>query len=313
MMIIYLKVFLAARARIRRNRRVLNKFQAPVTSGTEFPVTPAGDGASAVSQSPTEELSMNTILLTVTEEGPRSCNTNNDGYLDNKEVLFRPSAIPEGIDESLEPATGRAPLLPLSSPSSPSSSPVVTSKQLTRLSPPRFGRGSACSLDAPSSGKNSRRGSWIEMTKHYLDKRKKDVLPKASKENRTKEKLAQKRERKAARTLAIITGSFICCWLPFFIIAIVRPFCKDSCDYPPLLLSVINWLGYFNSLLNPIIYTIFNPDFRLAFRKILFGKYRRQPRYQRAPKQKAPPVHNNHRTSAAATGNSNAPNAARTS
>jgi len=96
-------------------------------------------------------------------------------------------------------------------------------------------------------------------------------------ERRAKERLEQKRERKAARTLAVITGSFVCCWLPFFIVALVRPFCADRClDLPPLAQSVIDWLGYFNSLLNPIIYTVFNPDFRSAFRKILYGKYRRR-------------------------------------
>lgn len=93
-------------------------------------------------------------------------------------------------------------------------------------------------------------------------------------ERRALKKREQARERKAARTLGIITGSFVVCWLPFFILALVRPFCAERCHYPDLLVSVIIWLGYFNSLLNPVIYTIFNPDFRLAFRKILFGRYR---------------------------------------
>ncbi|XP_053679628.1 5-hydroxytryptamine receptor-like [Anopheles nili] len=80
-----------------------------------------------------------------------------------------------------------------------------------------------------------------------------------------------KRERKAAKTLAIITGAFVCCWLPFFIIAILLPTCT-SCDISPLITSVCLWLGYFNSTLNPIIYTIFSPEFRHAFKRILCGR-----------------------------------------
>lgn len=94
-----------------------------------------------------------------------------------------------------------------------------------------------------------------------------------TRERRSREKVALRRERKAARTLAIVTGTFILCWLPFFILAAVLPFCGQHCNVPDVLMSVINWLGYFNSLLNPIIYTVFNPDFRLAFRRMVFGRY----------------------------------------
>ncbi|VDP55283.1 unnamed protein product [Schistosoma mattheei] len=87
-----------------------------------------------------------------------------------------------------------------------------------------------------------------------------------------RERLEAKRERKAILTLAIITGCFLLCWLPFFIVALISPFINHL-KITKFGQSMILWLGYSNSLLNPIIYTIFSPDFRNAFRKILFGRY----------------------------------------
>ncbi|KAJ7988491.1 hypothetical protein DPEC_G00324110 [Dallia pectoralis] len=87
-----------------------------------------------------------------------------------------------------------------------------------------------------------------------------------------KKKMAMARERKTVKTLGIIMGTFIFCWLPFFIVALVMPFCQ-SCQMPSWLKDVINWLGYSNSLLNPIIYAYFNKDFQSAFKKIVKCHY----------------------------------------
>ncbi|CAB3362046.1 Hypothetical predicted protein [Cloeon dipterum] len=85
-----------------------------------------------------------------------------------------------------------------------------------------------------------------------------------------KETMEAKRERKAAKTLAIITGAFVICWLPFFIMALLMPLC-ESCYINDNIASFFLWLGYFNSTLNPVIYTIFSPEFRQAFKRILCG------------------------------------------
>lgn len=88
-----------------------------------------------------------------------------------------------------------------------------------------------------------------------------------------KRKMALARERKTVKTLGIIMGTFILCWLPFFIVALVLPFCESSCHMPTLLRDIINWLGYSNSLLNPVIYAYFNKDFQNAFKKIIKCKF----------------------------------------
>lgn len=74
-------------------------------------------------------------------------------------------------------------------------------------------------------------------------------------------------ETKAAKTLAIIVGGFILCWLPFFTIYLIRPFC-DQC-IPPTVFSVLFWLGYCNSAINPVIYALFSHEFRIAFKRIV--------------------------------------------
>jgi dopamine receptor D2 len=46
--------------------------------------------------------------------------------------------------------------------------------------------------------------------------------------------------------------------------------CSSSmCNVDPLLLSCFVWLGYINSALNPVIYTIFNVEFRQVFKRML--------------------------------------------
>ncbi|XP_010892649.2 D(1) dopamine receptor [Esox lucius] len=96
-------------------------------------------------------------------------------------------------------------------------------------------------------------------------------------------KITFKRERKVLKTLTLIMGVFVCCWLPFFILNCIVPFCEPppsggaegfTC-ISPTTFNVFVWFGWANSSLNPIIYA-FNPDFRKAF-SILLGCHRLGP------------------------------------
>uniref|UniRef100_A0AAG5CXT0 Octopamine receptor beta-2R n=1 Tax=Anopheles atroparvus TaxID=41427 RepID=A0AAG5CXT0_ANOAO len=105
-------------------------------------------------------------------------------------------------------------------------------------------------------------GSSRTLTTHEVDA---EQTP-----TRDRHLIKMKREHKAARTLGIIMGTFILCWLPFFLWYIITSLCGDeACPCPDIVVALVFWIGYFNSTLNPLIYAYFNRDFREAFRNTL--------------------------------------------
>ncbi|XP_038068554.1 tyramine receptor Ser-2-like [Patiria miniata] len=74
------------------------------------------------------------------------------------------------------------------------------------------------------------------------------------------------REYRAAKTVGLVVGAFMVCWLPVFIIIVINPWCGEACKE---LRSYINWLGFINSAVNPFIYAFTNLQFREAFASIV--------------------------------------------
>ncbi|CAG0912242.1 unnamed protein product [Notodromas monacha] len=68
---------------------------------------------------------------------------------------------------------------------------------------------------------------------------------------------------------------FLVCWVPFFTCNILEAISlkleEPEAAWRPgvTLFLTTTWLGYINSFMNPIIYTVWNMEFRKAFRKIL--------------------------------------------
>ncbi|XP_027023064.2 adrenoceptor beta 3a isoform X2 [Tachysurus fulvidraco] len=79
-------------------------------------------------------------------------------------------------------------------------------------------------------------------------------------------KLSVVKEHKALKTLGIIMGCFTLCWLPFFVANIIDTYNREL--IPSDVFRLLNWLGYINSGLNPIIYCR-SKEFRTAFKSLL--------------------------------------------
>lgn len=99
------------------------------------------------------------------------------------------------------------------------------------------------------------------------------VLMQKSSESKHKRELnTVKTERKAVKVLGTMFFIFVLCWGPFFSLNFAMGVC-ESCDIDVILFKVFLWLGYVSSLLNPVIYTIFNRTFKQTFIQILTCKH----------------------------------------
>ena len=82
-------------------------------------------------------------------------------------------------------------------------------------------------------------------------------------------------EMKAAKTIAVVIGAFVICWLPFFVI-VVGHANDPTFRYPMEVYNMFKWMEYLNSCLNPVIYTCMNRTYRRAFQRLFNRVYLQQ-------------------------------------
>ncbi|ELU08159.1 hypothetical protein CAPTEDRAFT_64084, partial [Capitella teleta] len=81
------------------------------------------------------------------------------------------------------------------------------------------------------------------------------------------EKSRLKQQVSAAKTLGIIMGFLLLCWIPYSILCPLKAYWPDAIPRSAYQASI--WVNYMNSAINPIIYCLCNPQFRHAYAQLL--------------------------------------------
>ncbi|CAI5778391.1 histamine H3 receptor [Podarcis lilfordi] len=79
------------------------------------------------------------------------------------------------------------------------------------------------------------------------------------------------RDKKVAKSLAVIVGIFGLCWAPYTLLMIIRAACHGHC-VPEYWYETSFWLLWVNSAINPVLYPLCHHSFRRAFVKLLCPK-----------------------------------------
>ncbi|XP_011789940.1 PREDICTED: histamine H3 receptor [Colobus angolensis palliatus] len=133
------------------------------------------------------------------------------------------------------------------------------------------GGGGSAASPTSSSGSSSRgterprslkRGSKPSASSASLEKRMKMVSQSFT------QRFRLSRDRKVAKSLAVIVSIFGLCWAPYTLLMIIRAACHGHC-VPDYWYETSFWLLWANSAVNPVLYPLCHHSFRRAFTKLL--------------------------------------------
>lgn len=77
--------------------------------------------------------------------------------------------------------------------------------------------------------------------------------------------VSKRSEGKAAKTLGIVVTVYLLCWIPYYLGLLTA----DSSESSALTITLLTWILYLNSCINPLIYALFYTWFKTAVRHIL--------------------------------------------
>ena len=81
------------------------------------------------------------------------------------------------------------------------------------------------------------------------------------------------RNNMAAKTTFMIVFAFAFCWLPYTLLSMTVSVCK-ACYFkiPYQVFDIFLMMGYFNSTINPLLYSFRTPRFKKAFKGMIRNK-----------------------------------------
>uniref|UniRef100_A0A8C8R5I8 Histamine H3 receptor n=1 Tax=Pelusios castaneus TaxID=367368 RepID=A0A8C8R5I8_9SAUR len=107
-----------------------------------------------------------------------------------------------------------------------------------------------------------RRGSFYKAIENICNSTRTDIA------NSMANRFRLSRDKRVAKSLAIIVCVFGLCWAPYTLLMIIRAACHGQCIHHSLYETSF-WLLWLNSAINPVLYPLCHMSFRKAFIKLL--------------------------------------------